>query len=1646
MVAQLLKRTIKFYVIVVLFFAINLSANLSEDEQIFQNASKSFLQNDFQKTQLYLEIILSNYPNSTKLKETILLLEEVYLRSNQNELFITLFENHGDETDYLQTFWFGQAHYNLGNFEKAKSIFRTLEKVENYHLRVALMKALITVNQGNENINTLLQLETQFPKNNVYFSQLMLSIARFYQLNNNFENAKNYYEKYLILEDKFNTHIYGEVAQMHLYFDKPIILANLHNNHHYRGIKFAKAFILDQKYRELNNDEERESFYDLKYHYKKNLYEELQNHTLKDPFLYFYLAELSVEIEAENLAKTLQYYRYILEISPNFIYADAVIYNVGYFSFEVNTNQRNLARIENIELAMNWPDSLRFTENDLQETINAYEKIYHNFPNSEYFSEAVCRLGIVYFTLALDAQKSLPFYQKAIEYFNIIVEKKEDPLYNFALFQRGWTRFVSGEFESTIEDFSKILKILNYNDSQKVFFLEDAIENLAFSLIEYDKDFDLVSLAAKKAKYLFTHILSQKYSKPIFENAIKLKLKYSAPMQAIDLYNTFIELYPTDIDCPVFVDSIISIYQKSPSRIRENKQPEEIIIQQIERIVKDYCSDSKWYLTNQNKEISQQLKTIENAFDFLEKRYFNNFVTLSNEENYFIYKNLVLNYFDFPHFRKNISKNLKWRTNVIDLSMNLADKFQIPSLYHEAIANLNEFNSLFPENELFFDYEENIFYCHEKSYYLQKNNAKNASHKNEIEMEYIGACYAFEDVLYAPEFWGKNKNAELINLIWKRAELRYEREDFAFAFDDYFHLIELKIDDKFKKHCYARMAEIAQMELDFPLAAEYFSEAAKFATDVKKKTFWQNELACLKLGAEMLFENGEFATSAQEYLNLAEKFNDNKRKNSAIIKAIESYKKAEEFEEAIILLLELAEKYTEKIEILSAYSNAWTICDSLQNWEISEKLRNDFILKFPHSNEAYKLKLQLADFYENEPFHKKNTAAQMYLDIYNSADSLDIGEDKRENIFLQAIKIYQDIKYFDKEVELILLFQKLHPNDPNIDDLLNRIAIIYADKNDIEMMICFADSFPKHSATNEILNQVATHFNEQKDINAMLNFEKKYAKHPAGIELLKSVISIYQEKNDINKIEGLAIYIFKKYPEYDVLSQIVIKNLNKVKNKIDSLFVEKSYLQMFAKIDTFNIINEKYQKIGLNLQLSSVYETFAYYKKYIKFYDDFEQEIVQIEENLEKSADQFLKVNSATKWKNHLDGKKGRIANLMMRAEETKKKIIALITEGNQYDLPTNLRTKMLCLTAKQYDYFSDVVNVQIQKFIDISEQLNSEKMKNNPVKQEKYKKRIWAIKRDRTLPFLKKAAEIYQTILITFYDDKNYTDEWTEQALTRLIEWKVRSPKTYVTIGADSSWTIIKNDSLWNFTTNFDSKIKAEKINFQFSEKPKNIFLNDNLITKNAVWKDTIFTLDYFKFLQKDENIVTFEVLADSNFSTKMTLQFDQEKLAYANSILEKTIFSDSSWFAFIGSKPDSINLADSIWTKCGEANFSFYQNQMYGFENSDAKSIWHSKIDTTKIQTICFAKPFIIENNVVQADLKFIAQNSASIWIDGEKIVDSQKLISDNTLNKVMSQNLSLSTINNGFIVVEIVGDVKFKGFIFELNYVEKIDDRQE
>ena len=1411
--------------------------------------------------------------------------------------------------------------------------------------------------------------------------------------------------------------------------------------------------------------------YQEKVNYKKEVYDRTLRFVadnLESPglaTLYFNLAEMSTEININDPSITTEYYQKVLVADNNFLYKDVVLYNIGFYGFKSEIDKRNQARQNNIALVMNWPDSLRIREENLEYVINSHLELTETFPESKYYTEAFYRLGIVYFELALDASAPQKYFQKSVEYFDKVALQEDDKLQNYGLFQRAWTNFTMGDFTNAIDDFTKILKIINTDSLQieATFFEADALENIAFSLIEYDgTDFVQYSQAASKAKEIFHTFVSDAYGKEILLKSINLKHRYNAPMQAADLYNAYITLYPGSIESPSMVDSIITIYTNNPNRTRRGIAAEELIIDQYERLTTEFRADSTWYQTNKGEDITDQLKIIKVAYEFLEPKYHNIFAQSKGEDDYLQYKELVDNYSKFEEFSTEEYTN-KINKSVVDFSQELAENSQNPRLYFETNDNISDFIEKNPDFPKIYNYHETMFYNYERIYAILDSTVEQQAFVDTtrgllldragLDSMFIAAMNQYQDFLLNYDDKGSQTEKELIRITYQRAELHYNKGDFNEAFTDFELVLQYQVENDLKKIIYSRLAEISQNKNNYDDAEKFYREAVKYATPDEKENFNNNILATMQAKATTLSDSADFATAAQEYLRLAKELEniDPDKSTGFIINAIESYQKAGQNQTAIDLYLDIASKKESKNDVLAAYISAWAITDSLKDWSQSESLRKQFINKYKESNEAYKLRLQIIGFYEGEQYNEKERAAQMYLQLHDDAGKLDIGEDDRASIFLNAYRIYAELEIENKLVELSLLFDDLYP------------------------------------------------------------------KHPKANDFLINVAKIYNDRGENKKFEELASYLFKKDPTIDLLVKVAADKLKKVIAEVDTFFVAEQYELMYEKIREFEELDKHYLAEGLSLPTEAIYDNFTYYNNYASFSDKFHKGIAEVQRGyLSKAPDELIRVNELTEWKKHLVEGKRRIPKLMEMADEETAKIIALIQEGKQYDLKTADRTEALYVAAQTYDYAAEVLTIQIQHYLDISNQLNSEQMNANPVQQEQYKNTIMNNGNQIKLNFLKKAVQLYKTILTTFSTGKDYTDKWVEKTYDRLVDLGIEKPKIheyYYTnygwksnrrpitdlasvqynygiwknvniaseqVAFDSAYAIIVSDTFATFIKkDIEAEIKPELLNITYAfNQPLEIYINNVLVEKAAEMKKELthvgdellpqYNISTSMYITSGENNIIFKIPSGATkgsavkFAAAISLQFDEEKFAYHKTTEQLILVSDFTWMTrkevsegIEVSVPDTLNnpettVSDSTaedtsedeWIPANSSNFKFFKAQMYGMESSEAVEIWYPVIDSHNVETVVFKKEFEISGEVINASLKCIGQNTVTIWINDQLIVEDKGIIVDDRLKKIQPFEYTVEELIPGMntIEIEVNGGKEYKGLIFEMNYRAK------
>ena len=168
------------------------------DQVLYYQAKLAFAKGNNKKAQNLLEKIVEDYPHSSMLSPSILILEEIYFVEGLDQKFINIFDQYTAEKSLQQNYWLAQVYYNIGKHTESSTYFNILAKNKEYAFRAKSMIALISYySDGLESsIAKFYELENKYNKRTDYYEFVLLSLARLNIANNDFDKALMYYDDY----------------------------------------------------------------------------------------------------------------------------------------------------------------------------------------------------------------------------------------------------------------------------------------------------------------------------------------------------------------------------------------------------------------------------------------------------------------------------------------------------------------------------------------------------------------------------------------------------------------------------------------------------------------------------------------------------------------------------------------------------------------------------------------------------------------------------------------------------------------------------------------------------------------------------------------------------------------------------------------------------------------------------------------------------------------------------------------------------------------------------------------------------------------------------------------------------------------------------------------------------------------------------------------------------------------------------------------------------------------------------------------------------------------------------------------------------------------------------------------------------------
>lgn len=1350
-------------------------------------------------------------------------------------------------------------------------------------------------------------------------------------------------------------------------------------------------------------------------------------------YAYFALAELSNSLYHDKPETVLSYYKKSLETDPRSYLADAILYNIGYYS---NTSIKN--RIENgiirYESTFGYsalkPDYLKYTESTYREPIQTYKKIISEHKNSPFYAESLYRLAYLYFEIGTDAERPVDYYKIARDYYDHIIADKSNQYYYKALYQRGWTWLNSSSedaYISAIEDFAYILTATENNliadPTEALDYTIASKKNIAYCLLGLDGTIPSEKLAGPALiKKNLVGKISDNDLYDVLDETIDQKVKLYLPLQAIEYMNVKLELDPLAIDAPIFADSICALYSLYATQAPRGVTPEDLYIAQRERIVNMFGISSEWYRIHNNKNIPRQLQIIRKSYSDVEKRYNNLFVDMPTHQNFERYikitdeiKQMQSNVVFYEQQHRNW--NEETQANIIAQNIKLIQFSRQPKLYIDLANRIYAYNDNYPDNNNFLNLEgiaynsarvlvDSLKFDYTTLGTTEQNLTLPLKASN-IDEYYVFATDRFSAVLTDARYKSRSNDDIYISINFRQADRAKEKGQFALALNFYRKIIDFDgvVSNEVKRTAYVNLAEIESSNRNYKEAENWYKKAETHALNSNdRQLLRQYSLLQIQNAVDKAKEEADDSLVATEYIRLAEEYSGSDPNRSLQYKgqAQSAYIQAGNYQKGIDLLLEIASVKDNSTDVFNLYRLAWTIADSISNHTQAESLKEAFIKLYPNSNEAYQLRLRQIDRKVTEQSNHKQ-AGDLYLQLYEDVvnQRVDAKADNPADLYLAAIAMY----------------------DHTSDD-----------------------------TKKEILAE---------------EFIKQYPNHSSAVTLMEFLADRYLEKGNMIRYEELSRGIFyKDKNNYTRYANIAKEKLRVIAGQFNDAYQKKDWPVTVAMIDEFTKVYNGFVGEGLSLDVGTVYDSFTQvkdeYKQYqarMQYLNRLNREIDNVEKGfLSRKPDNLIRVNNLTSWRRHMVAGENRIRSLKNLSDAEINKIKRVLDEGIKFDLDTDTRLKALNTISRISEHTAAVIGSQIDKYMEVTDEFRDFKRQFREAGDELISGFL-AQKEGHTLSALNQAYTYYLTMYKYFYIP-GYRNAYTQRAYTRLKELNSLPRYGITTILMNDSWSTSITSNEDNDSLTFNSEPVLGVYETKEGEKFSSLIIpaQSSITLETSIQHRVPFEFAIFNLVSPfadDTQILVNNVTTPyalnpiSNLNTgddktlKYALVFGENRFVSGKNTLtiklvnydlepytakfNLVVVSDSAKIE--ASTPiETIRVnTDDTWeytkfssdmifrnwkTAARSYHLGFNIQQLYEMEETEAVPIWVKAADMRDSLNIVFQKEFNFKGNLRSGFIRFVAPDFATVYLNDIELSSEYELNYDEESGLVFPGQVTISS----------------------------------
>ena len=612
-------------------------------------------------------------------------------------------------------------------------------------------------------------------------------------------------------------------------------------------------------------------------------------------------------------------------------------------------------------------------EGNMDKAKNYFQQLVFETPESPKISEAHFRLGEYYFNKRN--------FHKAIEEYKHLLERWDDPYFNYSLYKLGWSYFNVSDYPNAISTFIYLISDISLLETLNTELLgktkadvrNEAIDYIAHSLTEYE--------GTTSAREILNKDETQSYAIDVLKKMGEIYKNRNFYKEAIDTYQTLLDLYPFCPDAPMIQKEIIQCY--------ESDMDEEKAATAKDIFVRKYGPDSDWLKKHPEGNARESAVTLSEEMLFSLGTHYQAKAQEKNRERE--YRLAIEKYEQYLK---------KFRDNERSVKVNyyLAECYYAIDEFEKAADEYYKVMTFYGNNE----FKEPAAYNRILSYYkILKKSPKQDSTTYYIE-NFVGggesilpikvSCEAqFSLIKACNDFVREIPDSDnLLEVLMKYAETLYELEKWGLAAKIY----KLAVNPKCRNspyygqsinmiaQCYLKMGNYQESEKWFNNLADAFPDSTQYVRRAQKM------VASAKYKyAEKLKEKGKPIKAAVEFLKLAFNTKDEDIAKAAIFQAGNQFEEGGDLQKAVKAYERMLEeqpnvKFKDELLIKAA-----TLYEKMENWVRASNNYLRLVNECPSSQFAPRALLNAASCYEQlKLWYKCKQTYQNFLNRYADSD------------------------------------------------------------------------------------------------------------------------------------------------------------------------------------------------------------------------------------------------------------------------------------------------------------------------------------------------------------------------------------------------------------------------------------------------------------------------------------------------------------------------------------------------------------------------------------------------------------------------------------------------------------------------------------